>query len=399
MPPHTTRRASLTALTILAAATSIAAAQTEYRAVIIEPWDQDYALATSNASGLNNLNVVSGCATPLSGNCSFLWTLDGDKEQVNLGGVINDLGEVAGLDYYRTSDGVLIQMAGLGSVRDINNSLVAVGTITERYWGGCRYTRHASVWDEVNGGRRLDEAYGLLFAHESRAVNNANEVVGVLSTSGSCGDFQAFYLDLDTGEHIDIHTELVGNSLALTEAYDINDDGVVIGTGPVDNRVRAFTWNRDEGFTLLPDLPDTVPSYSQPSGINNHGVVVGEGLNQDEWRAWVWDEVNGVRDLTELAEGLPADFVIHDAKQINDNGWIIASGFYGTWSPERAVVLVPLADDCDADFNNDGTTDTMDVLAFLNAWNAQDASADFDGDGTVNSQDVIAFLNAWNAGC
>ncbi len=54
---------------------------------------------------------------------------------------------------------------------------------------------------------------------------------------------------------------------------------------------------------------------------------------------------------------------------------------------------------CVADFNDDGTVNTQDVLAFLNAWTSGDPSADINGDGSVNTQDVIAFLNLWNAGC
>ena len=56
-------------------------------------------------------------------------------------------------------------------------------------------------------------------------------------------------------------------------------------------------------------------------------------------------------------------------------------------------------DGCIADFNGDGTVNTQDVLAFLNAWTAGDGSADINGDGAVNTQDVLAFLNLWNAGC
>ena len=54
---------------------------------------------------------------------------------------------------------------------------------------------------------------------------------------------------------------------------------------------------------------------------------------------------------------------------------------------------------CIADFNGDGTVNTQDVLAFLNAWTSGDPSADINGDGRVNTQDVLAFLNLWNAGC
>lgn len=54
---------------------------------------------------------------------------------------------------------------------------------------------------------------------------------------------------------------------------------------------------------------------------------------------------------------------------------------------------------CPGDWNNDGTVNTLDVLAFLNDWAAQDPGADINGDGTVNTQDVLAFLNSWNSGC
>ncbi len=55
--------------------------------------------------------------------------------------------------------------------------------------------------------------------------------------------------------------------------------------------------------------------------------------------------------------------------------------------------------DCPADFNGDGVVNTLDVLAFLNAFAAGDPSADFNGDTTINTLDVLAFLNAYAGGC
>ena len=54
---------------------------------------------------------------------------------------------------------------------------------------------------------------------------------------------------------------------------------------------------------------------------------------------------------------------------------------------------------CPADFNGDGVVNTLDFIAYLNAYNDGDPSADFNGDGVVNTLDFIAFLNAFNAGC
>ncbi|HZW08917.1 MAG TPA: GC-type dockerin domain-anchored protein [Phycisphaerales bacterium] len=66
---------------------------------------------------------------------------------------------------------------------------------------------------------------------------------------------------------------------------------------------------------------------------------------------------------------------------------------------EFRVFSFVCAEECVADFNGDGSVNTQDVLAFLNAWNAGEGSADINGDGTINTQDVLAFLNLWNAGC
>ncbi|MCW5775449.1 MAG: hypothetical protein KIS87_03250 [Phycisphaeraceae bacterium] len=54
---------------------------------------------------------------------------------------------------------------------------------------------------------------------------------------------------------------------------------------------------------------------------------------------------------------------------------------------------------CTADFNGDTIVNTMDVIAFLNAYAAGDPAADLNGDTNVNTLDVIAFLNAYTAGC
>lgn len=60
--------------------------------------------------------------------------------------------------------------------------------------------------------------------------------------------------------------------------------------------------------------------------------------------------------------------------------------------------LIP-GQDCAADFNNDGIANTLDVLAFLNAWAELDPRADYNDDGDINTLDVLAFLNVWAAGC
>ncbi|QKK06980.1 MAG: hypothetical protein HND58_01580 [Planctomycetota bacterium] len=80
----------------------------------------------------------------------------------------------------------------------------------------------------------------------------------------------------------------------------------------------------------------------------------------------------------------------HDAHpSMTGGGFTLTGGF---WAADEVDV-------CVGDFNGDGTVNTLDVLAFLNAWTAGEGSADINGDGTVNTLDVLAFLNAWTAGC
>jgi hypothetical protein len=55
--------------------------------------------------------------------------------------------------------------------------------------------------------------------------------------------------------------------------------------------------------------------------------------------------------------------------------------------------------DCPPDINGDGDVNSLDFVAFLNAFVAGDPAADYNNDGSVNSLDFTAFLNDFVAGC
>jgi hypothetical protein len=54
---------------------------------------------------------------------------------------------------------------------------------------------------------------------------------------------------------------------------------------------------------------------------------------------------------------------------------------------------------CPADYDANGTVNTPDRDAFLNAWNAGSLDADVDGNGTVDATDRTTYLLAFSAGC
>ncbi|MBC6953865.1 MAG: hypothetical protein DWB46_06725 [Leptolyngbya sp.] len=86
------------------------------------------------------------------------------------------------------------------------------------------------------------------------------------------------------------------------------------------------------------------------------------------------------------------------------DGVMTADGLHLSSTPAAAFYAKLIGDAlaasfCPADFNQDGSVNTLDLLAFLNAWTANDPNGDFNGDGTWNTLDVLAFLNAYNAPC
>ncbi len=103
---------------------------------------------------------------------------------------------------------------------------------------------------------------------------------------------------------------------------------------------------------------------------------------------WFYHEFR-VADFVTPNSTVQIRFVAEDAS----NGSIVEAAL------DEFSITDALCNDCVADFNNDGSVNTQDVLAFLNAWTAGDPSADVNGDGTVNTQDVLFFLNLWNTGC
>ena len=59
------------------------------------------------------------------------------------------------------------------------------------------------------------------------------------------------------------------------------------------------------------------------------------------------------------------------------------------------ILIVP----CRADFNNDGSLDIFDFLAFQNAFMLGDPMADFDFDGELTIFDFLAFQSRFERGC
>ncbi|MCC7387874.1 MAG: hypothetical protein IT431_03810 [Phycisphaerales bacterium] len=101
--------------------------------------------------------------------------------------------------------------------------------------------------------------------------------------------------------------------------------------------------------------------------------------------------VDGGDSWHDYPPGVPHAPVVDINLDTQRERMIVATQGRGSW-------MAPI-EYCLGDWNGDGQTNTLDILAYLNDWVAGEAWADINGDGSVNTLDVLAFLNAWNAGC
>jgi len=175
-------------------------------------------------------------------------------------------------------------------------------------------------------------------------INDRGQVVGI---SGICdqavGRFTAKHAVMwDDGRTIDL-----GNlgGVAWNTPMAINRHGVVVGfadlpgdTSGTPNPV-AFIWTRQHGMQSLGTLPGD--TNSEAYGINDEGVVVGQSFSASSSRAFVWAH-GKMTDLNSLVPPSAQLYLIY-ANDVNDDGVIVGgacvlvSGACGSEAPAYAA--------------------------------------------------------------
>ncbi len=195
-------------------------------------------------------------------------------------------------------------------------------------------------------------------------------------------------LDLATGAWWD-YTRLFLNTGA---GFGSGDSWRSTGTTVVEKIVFADV-NRDGLRTVTETFADPTRSmYSlahQPvqrvAAVTRDGVPLGPGeytfSYQDGWISV------GAAPVT----GLAITYQYSQRPDMAVSNWDTQNG--------NQLYLNRLGPICLADFNTDGSVNTLDVLAFLNAWSGGDPAADCNADGAINTVDVLCFLNLWSTGC
>ena len=293
-------------------------------------------------------------------------------------GMSFSVGRLGARTFAAGADGVPV-LVGDFAARGANNAGVLVGSHRALTANGLETRTACEFRDGVL--RTLPGLGGESSA--AAAITETDVIVGWGATANGLFTHAALWRN---GAAHDLGT--LGGS--RSQALDANASGAVVGVSQTaGGQMHAVIFQTDSSgnVTSRQDLGVLGGGASTAMGINDAGTVVG---TSDD-RAFVF--ASG--QMTDLNASLPPDsgWVLQGATAINDRGLIVG------WGKHHGIPAAYLFTPCGADFDNNGTIDTRDVLAFLNAWVGRAPIADFNNDGIINTQDVLAFLNAWNAGC
>ncbi len=203
---------------------------------------------------------------------------------------------------------------------NINDQGVVVGTSESD-----GMVTSAFIWTEAAGMQPVGDFIGA--SSFATAINNSGQIVGFGDTASNPDSLRrAFIWDEDFGSQL---LPLVddGTIYETSEAHDINDLGDVVGQiySSDDSSRLAILWQNGEAH----DLGSLSGTHSSAHAINETGVIVGysdvSGIFGSH--AFIWDEERGMRDLNELIEPT-LGIELYGARDINNNGWILADAQY-----------------------------------------------------------------------
>lgn len=207
---------------------------------------------------------------------------------------------------------------------------------------------------------------GAIYNSQSDPQIVAITAVGNTAVNGGGGIYNTFSNPLVGGAIIRDNSpnQIFDGSSSTSTVYHSNIQGGWGGLGNIDE-IPLFVNPNKGDLRLLPGSP----------GIDaGNNLLVPPGTLVD-----IYGDVRFVDDPETKDTGLPG----------GDGGSNIIDMGAAEFQP----------DDCLADFNGDGIVNSLDFLAFLNAFVNGEAIADFNGDGVINTLDFLAFLNAFIEGC
>lgn len=293
------------------------------------------------AYGINSSGQLSGLSFTNDGGHATLWSDNAVTDLGTLGGAsssawaINDAGRVVGISDTTSGNqhatlwtgSTMTDLGTLGGNRsfayDINDSGQVVGMSEINTYSN---QTHATIWNGTTITDLGSLAGGSSWAY---AVNDLGMVTGWSHAAN--GDQHATIWNGTT--IIDLGT--------LGSGGDINNSGQVTGFALINgtSERRATMW---DGNTVT-DL-GTLGGESVARAINDSGTVVGwSRIGTSLTHGFLWDGTTMV-DINALldAESVSAGWVLKDATDINDQGWIVGIASNGLTGQTQAFLLTPV---------------------------------------------------------
>lgn len=170
---------------------------------------------------------------------------------------------------------------------------------------------------------------------QAKGINNTGAVVG-RTTDANSNTVPFLWTD---GAGMEAITD--GGTPVFGEATAVNNNGLVTGTA--NGRAFVFDGSTMELTWITPDGTG-LKAYD----INDAGVIIGAtrmggsifGIPSDA--AFYWDAENGLTGIDNLIGDAVNDWFITDATDINDDGWILATGFQRSDGTYHQVLLRPV---------------------------------------------------------
>lgn len=283
---------------------------------------------TSYVAAINNLNHVVGTSYATGTSRGFMWREDWGMLQVHMNGTqstvandINDNDAIAGyMDDnghergFTTHYGAWWFNEGVGGVsgghtHGINNLNQSVGGT------GWAQDVRATGWLLGSPGFALP-SYGAQEPSMAFRINDSGESVGWARLNGTT---RATWFR-NNNSIFDFHSMLPGNT-TTSLAKDINNLGSVVGHFQDGN-------SHSYGFVFSLELGMQVMDYETVglnlNAINNNGMAVGRSNGS---RALIWTQDGGLIDMNSLIDP-NSGWVLSNAIDINDNGWITGHGTF-----------------------------------------------------------------------
>ena len=230
-----------------------------YRATLFDPTGQgnNVDLGSGVAWSINDSGQIVGDAGSAN---AMLFDATGQGNNIYLGkGIgdnigslaycINNSGQIVGYEKYYTEKRHAVMFdpsgqgnnidLGVGVARHINDMGQIVGYSDSHGIAD----NHALVFDATGDGNNVDLGLG-----EAWSINDIGQIVGAKHISG-VGWRAMFFDSTGNGSNIDLNTIVRPSGWELNGAYDINNDGWIVGFGINPS-------GASRAFLLIPGLPE-----------------------------------------------------------------------------------------------------------------------------------------------